>query len=43
MTLFGGVFQMKYGHDCDIIASEGKLLQHLTQLGKVGPFSKRIP
>jgi hypothetical protein len=41
-TFYGGVFQMKYGHDCDIIASQGKLLRHLMQLGKVGPFSKTI-
>jgi hypothetical protein len=42
-TFLGGVFQMKYGHDCDIIASQGKLLRHFMQLGKVGPFSKTIP
>ncbi len=36
----GGVFQMKYGHDYDIIASQGELLR---QLGKVGPFFKTIP
>jgi signal recognition particle receptor subunit beta len=41
-TFYGGVFQMKYGHDYDIIASQGKLLQHLMQLGKVSPFFKTI-
>jgi Ni2+-binding GTPase involved in maturation of urease and hydrogenase len=39
----GGVFEMKYGHDSNIIASQEKLLRHLMQLGKVGPFSKTIP
>jgi predicted AAA+ superfamily ATPase len=39
----GGVFQMKYGHDCDIIASQGELLRQLMELGKVGPFFKTIP
>jgi hypothetical protein len=39
----GGIFQMKYGHDSNVIASQGKLLGHLMQLGKVGPFSKTIP
>jgi hypothetical protein len=42
-TFLGGVFQMKYGHDCDIIASQRKLLGHLMQLGQVGPSSKTIP
>jgi len=42
-TFLGGVFQMKYGQDCDIIASQGKLLGQLMQLGKVGPFFKTIP
>jgi hypothetical protein len=42
-TFHGGVFQMKYGHDCDIIASQGELLRQLTQLGEVGPFFKMIP
>jgi len=32
----GGVFQMKYGLDCDIIASQGELLRQLTQPSKVG-------
>ncbi|CAM6043671.1 unnamed protein product [Sphagnum compactum] len=35
-TFPGGVFQMKYGHDCDIIASQGELLRQLTQSGEVG-------
>ncbi len=42
-TFPGGIFHMKYGHDCDIIASQGELLRQLTQLGQVGPFFKRIP
>jgi hypothetical protein len=42
-TFPGGVFQMKYGHDCNIIASQGELLRQLTQPGKVGPFFKTIP
>jgi hypothetical protein len=41
-TFPGGVFQMKYGHDCDIIASQGELLRQLTQHGEVGPFFKTI-
>jgi len=39
----GGVFQMKYGHNCDIIASQGELLRQVTQHGEVGPFFKTIP
>jgi len=39
----GGVFQMKYGLDCDIIASQGELLRQLTQPSKVGPFFETIP
>jgi hypothetical protein len=42
-TFPGGVFQMKYGHDCDIIASQRELLEQLTQPGEVGPFFKTIP
>jgi len=42
-TFPGGVFQMKYGHDCDIIACQGELLRQLTQPGEVGPFFKTIP
>jgi septin family protein len=42
-TFPGGVFQMKYGHDYDIIASQGELLRQLTRHGEVGPFFKTIP
>ncbi|CAM6068726.1 unnamed protein product [Sphagnum tenellum] len=46
-TFPGGVFQMKYGHDCDIIASQGELLRQLMQHGKVGvlqtPSCRSIP
>ncbi len=42
-TFPGGVFHMKYGHDCDIITRQGELLQQLMQLGEVGPFFKTIP
>ncbi len=42
-TFPGGVFHMKYGHDCDIIARQGELLRQLTQLGEVGRFFKTIP
>ncbi|CAK9216345.1 unnamed protein product [Sphagnum troendelagicum] len=46
-TFPGGVFQMKYGHDCDIIASQGELLRQLTQHGEVGvlqtPSRRSIP
>jgi hypothetical protein len=42
-TFPGGIFQMKYGHDCNIIASQGELLQQLTQPSKVGPFFETIP
>jgi hypothetical protein len=43
----GGVFQMKYGHDCDIIASQGELLRQLMQPNQVGvlqtPSRRSIP
>jgi DNA replication protein DnaC len=42
-TFPGGIFQMKYGHDCNIIASQGELLRQLTQPNKVGPFFETMP
>jgi hypothetical protein len=42
-TFPGGIFQIKYGHDCNIIASQGELLRQLTHTGQVDPFFKTIP
>jgi len=42
-TFPGGVFRMRYGNDCDIIASQGELLRQLMQHGEVGSFFKTIP
>jgi hypothetical protein len=42
-TFPGGIFQMEYGHDCNVIASQEELLRQLTQPGKVGPSFKTIP
>ncbi len=39
----GRIFQMKYGHDCNIIGSQRELLRQLTRHGEVGPFFKTIP